>query len=472
MLSEKEILENLEKGVFINPDTDEVIDSSDKQIDHDNNILLKFKIEFLKKYENIFKKRTYDDFFKHFLIRYKNIEFLLKSRQELRNLTSISRLENKMEKDRVSVIGMVKEKSETKKGNIMLTVEDPTGEIKVLVMPRNEKLYKFAKDIVLDEILGISGSMGTNIIFSNSIICPDIPVTHELKKHPEEIYAAFIGDMHFGSRVFLEEEFTKMLSWLRGEIGSDKQTEIAKKIKYIFMTGDLVEGVGIYPGQEDDVDEKYHDIKKQYEVVASWLKKIPKDKIVIICPGNHDYGRMAEPQLPLTNEYSASLSKLKNVIQVSNPSFINFAKTDNFPGFNLILYHGGSLIYYSENVPSIRRAGGQKAVNQTMKFLLQRRHLAPTHGSTLYIPDPAKDFLFIDTIPDFFITGHIHRANVDSYRNITTINASCWTGKTEDQVKRGLEPQPAKLPIVNLHTRQVKIVNFLSEKHKGVMKKQ
>jgi len=68
MLSEKEILENLEKGVFINPDTDEVIDSSDKQIDHDNNILLKFKIEFLKKYENIFKKRTYDDFFKHFLI--------------------------------------------------------------------------------------------------------------------------------------------------------------------------------------------------------------------------------------------------------------------------------------------------------------------------------------------------------------------------------------------------------------------
>ena len=96
-----------------------------------------------------------------------------------------------------------------------------------------------------------------------------------------------------------------------------------------------------------------------------------------------------------------------------------FAKTDDFPGFNLLLYHGGSLIYYSENVPSIRKAGGQKAVNQTMKFLLQRRHLAPSHGSTLYIPDPEKDFLFIDTIPDFFITGHIHRANIDSYKNIT-----------------------------------------------------
>ena len=471
MLSEKEILENLEKGVFINPDTDEVIINKLQVNDDQEDLLTEFGVEFLKKYQDVFKKRNYTDFFKHFLIRYRNTESLLKTRQELRNLTSISRLENKMEKDNISVIAMVKEKSETKKGNIILTVEDPTGEIKVLVTPRNKKLYNFAKDIVLDEVLGISGVMGTNIIFSNSIICPDIPITHELKKHPEEIYAAFIGDLHFGSRVFLEEEFTKMLSWIRGELGSDKQREMSKKIKYIFMTGDLVEGMGIYPGQEKDIDEKYHNIKKQYEVVASWLKKIPKDKIVIVCPGNHDYGRMAEPQLPLTNEYSAPLSKLKNVVQVSNPSFINFAKTESFPGFNLILYHGGSLIYYSENVPSIRQAGGQKVVNQTMKFLLQRRHLAPTHGSTLYIPDPEKDFLFIDTIPDFFITGHIHRANVDSYRNITTINASCWTGKTENQVKRGLENQPAKLPIVNLHTRQVKIINFLSEEHKGVMKK-
>ncbi len=262
-----------------------------------------------------------------------------------------------------------------------------------------------------------------------------------------------------------------MISWLKGEIGSEKHKEIAKKIKYIFIAGDLVEGVGIYPGQENDLDEEFHDIKKQYEVVVSWLSKIPKDKVIIICPGNHDYGRIAEPQLPLTNEHLSSLSKLKNLIQVSNPAFINFAKTEDFPGFNLVLYHGGSLIYYSENISSVRKAGGQKAVNLTMKFLLQRRHLAPSHGSTLYIPDPEKDFLFIDTIPDFFVTGHIHRANVDSYRNITTINSSCWTGVTEDQIKRGLEPQPAKLPIVNLQTRQVKIINFLKKEHEGIMKK-
>jgi DNA polymerase II small subunit len=365
---------------------------------------------------------------------------------------------------------MIKEKTITKNGNIILEVEDLTGKMTVFIK-KDSKIFNIAKDIVYDEVIGITGTLGKDIIYANSIIFPDIPITHELKKHPEEIYAAFLGDMHFGSRVFLYEEFNKMISWLNGEIGTEEHKNIAKKIKYIFMIGDLVEGVGIYPGQENDLDDGYHDLKSQYDSAAELLSKISGDKKIIVCPGNHDYGRIAEPQLPLTNEYSEKLNKLKNVILVSNPGFLNFAKTKNFPGFNILMYHGYSLIYYCENVPSIRASGGQKAVDKTMKFLLQRRHLAPSHGSSLYVPDPEKDFMFIDFIPDFFVTGHIHRSNVDSYRNITMINSSCWTGKTEDQVKRGLEPQPAKLPIVNLKTRQVKIINFLKKEHDKVMVK-
>jgi hypothetical protein len=95
-----------------------------------------------------------------------------------------------------------------------------------------------------------------------------------------------------------------------------------------------------------------------------------------------------------------------------------------------------------------------------MKYLLQRRHLAPTHKSNLYIPDPKKDPLVIDKIPDFFITGHIHRVSLSNYKNITMVNCSCWTDITEDSEKRGLQPQPAKVPIINLKTREVKIINF------------
>lgn len=471
MPTEKEILDALEKGILLSPESEEIKEKNEeiKKEKIDNIKIKDINIKFLKKYEDIFKKRTYYDFFAHFQIRYKNIESLLKTRIELKSLTSISRLQNRSEKENVSIIAMVKTKFETKAGNIRLIVEDPTGEISVLLKKNNDNNSKIAEDISLDEIIGINGTLGNNIIFANKIVFPDIPLTHELKKHPDEIYAAIIGDMHFGSRAFLQEEFEKMISWLKGEVGTDEHKKIAKKIKYIFMIGDLIEGIGIYPGQEEHMDEKFHDIKIQYDLVAEMFKKIPEDKIIIMCPGNHDYGRIAEPQLPLTSEYSSLIDKMKNVIQVSNPAFINIAKTKDFPGFNVLMYHGGSLIYYCENVPSIRKAGGQRAVHLTMKYLLQRRHLAPTHKSTLYIPDPEKDFLFIDTIPDFFITGHIHRANIDSYRNVTMINSSCWTGKTEDMEKRGLEPQPARLPIINLKTREIKLINFLKKEHKGII---
>ncbi|MGV8171604.1 MAG: hypothetical protein ACP5OA_02825, partial [Candidatus Woesearchaeota archaeon] len=63
---------------------------------------------------------------------------------------------------------------------------------------------------------------------------------------------------------------------------------------------------------------------------------------------------------------------------------------------------------------------------------------------------------------DFLLSGHVHRAMVSNYKNITCINASCWTAQSEEQERRGLEAQPARAFIVDMHTREVKIMNFLS----------
>jgi DNA polymerase II small subunit len=95
-----------------------------------------------------------------------------------------------------------------------------------------------------------------------------------------------------------------------------------------------------------------------------------------------------------------------------------------------------------------------------MKFLLQRRHLAPSHASTLYMPDPDKDSLIIEQVPDFFVTGHIHYSSVAHYRNVTTICGSCWQARTSFQEKMGHRPQPCRVPIVDLKTRNVKILKF------------
>jgi len=63
-------------------------------------------------------------------------------------------------------------------------------------------------------------------------------------------------------------------------------------------------------------------------------------------------------------------------------------------------------------------------------------------------------------VPDFFVSGHIHRAAIKSYRNVTLLNCSCWMSQTDYQEKRGLAPQPSRVIYVNLKTREPKMINF------------
>ena len=125
-----------------------------------------------------------------------------------------------------------------------------------------------------------------------------------------------------------------------------------------------------------------------------------------------------------------------------------------------MIYHGYSFDYYVANVDSIRRQGGYERADLIMKFLLQRRHLAPAHTSTLILPDSSVDPLFIGIVPDIFATGHIHRTSVSDYKGIVLINSSCWQGKTKFQERLGHTPQPSRVPVFNLKTGSTKIINF------------
>ena len=248
------------------------------------------------------------------------------------------------------------------------------------------------------------------------------------------------------------------MQWIRGEIGNEAQRSIAEKIKYIFILGDIVDGCGVYPGQEEELIIK--DIYEQYKRCAELLAQIPQDKKIIICPGNHDAMRLAEPQPQLYRDFAEQLYKLPNIIMVSNPSTVNIHSSEDFPGFDVLLYHGYSFDYFVSNTDAIRNRGGYNRADILMKFLLQKRHLAPTHTSTLYIPDAVKDPLVIERVPDFFVTGHIHKSIASNYRNTTLICGSCWQSKTSFQERVGHQPEPSRVPIVNLKTREIKILKF------------
>jgi len=416
------------------------------------------KVRIINSYKADSKKREVNDFVKYFYNRFETIEKILRNRRELINIVSINRIKEKKDRENISIIGLVNNKTTTKNNNIILELEDKTGSIKVLINKNKPSLYKFAKEIVLDDMLGINGVNGENIIFANNVLLPDIPQTNEVKKSSDEVYALFLSDMHVGSVNFLEDDFMKFLKWINCEIGNDKQREIASKVKYIFIIGDQVDGCGIYPDQDKELLIK--DLYDQYTECARLLNKIPKNIPLIICPGNHDAMHVAEPQPPLYKDFAKPLYDLSNAIMVSNPSLINIHSSANFPGFNVLLYHGYSFDYFVAEVDALRNNGGYDRADLIMKFLLQRRHLAPSYTSTLYIPDVKKDSLVIDKVPDFFVSGHIHKAITSNYKNVTMICSSCWQSKTSFQEKVGHNPEPSRVPIVNLKTREVKILKF------------
>lgn len=99
------------------------------------------------------------------------------------------------------------------------------------------------------------------------------------------------------------------------------------------------------------------------------------------------------------------------------------------------------------------------APDKIMAYLLKNRHLAPTHGSNQHFP-LAEDTFVIDKVPDVFVSGHTHKCAVSFYNNTLLISGASWEGLTENQAKMGNEPDYCKVPIFNLKTGGVKILDF------------
>jgi len=416
-----------------------------------------YNIEIIESYLHPSTERSVEDFVMFFNARYRVLSSILLNRAELTNNVSIARLKNKTDRESISIIGLVTEIAFTKNNNLMLTLEDPTGSIRVIFTKKKRELFNQAMTVTLDEVIGVVGASGKNVLFGTSIVWPGVPMK-ELKKSNAHEYAIVISDLHIGSKNFKKKEFVRFLNWIQGKVGTETQKMVAERTRYIFLVGDLVDGVGVYPEQYNELEIK--DIYEQYKLCAEYLSRIPNDKAIIICPGNHDALRLAEPQPPIGPELAPELCSLPNAIMVSNPALVNIGKTKDFSGFDVLLYHGYGFDYYVANIEAIRHAGGYNNPEVIMKYLLQRRHLSPTHGSTLYIPERTKDPLVIERVPDFFLTGHIHKSSISNFRNVTLVSGSCWQAKTAFQEKVGHEPEPCRVPMIELHTRKMRVLKF------------
>lgn len=414
-------------------------------------------VKIIQSYEEHVKKRNFNDFVLHYNNRFRTLSGILKAR-DIDNLTSIRRIKEMKDKDLVSTIGMVYELGETKNGHITIDLEDRSGIIKGIVLKSNDKVLEIAKNLVHDEVIAVTGTAGKDVLFITDIIFPDIPLSNELKQAKEESYAVFTGDPQIGSKAFYKPQFQKFIDWMSGKNVPKQHKEIVKKIKYLIMPGDIIEGVGIFPGQEKELEKD--SVIDQYNLAYDYLKQIPPHVQIIMCPGNHDAVRLAEPQPPFNKKFIGHLKDLPNLTLISSPGLVNIGKTKDFTGFNVMLYHGFSMPYYGDKVPMIRESGGLSNMSAIMQFYLQRRHFAPAHGSTQFIPDIRYDPLVIDQIPDILVTGHVHKISIDTYRGVTTMNVSAWVKPTEYQSRFGLVPDNCRAILMNLKTREFKILNF------------
>ena len=390
---------------------------------------------------------TVKDFLNLFRNRFEFLRGELRKRHSL-NPREIKRLRTLPNKHAVDMVGIVSKKWVTKNGNTAVLIEDLESECIVIVSKNDTLLMKTAEHIVLDDVIGIKGvKISEELIGAREILWPDIP-NKQVKLLEKDVSVVGLTDLHIGSKLFLEKSLNKFVSWIRCETGSEKEREKVGKVKYLVISGDNVDGIGIYPDQYSELNIR--DINKQYDVFCEYILQIPEYIEIIISPGNHDAVRRADPQPALPKQLVEELYSLKNVHLVGSPSWAEIE------GLKTLVYHGASIHDLCSSVSLFRMDKPEKCFVE----MLRKRSLMPTYGlKQPYVPEK-KDFMLIREAPDLFFTGDVHHNGYDTYRGATVINSGTFQARTGFQVKLGHVPTPGIVPLINLKTREIEEHSF------------
>lgn len=374
-----------------------------------------------------------------FSSRFNKLKRIISDRPESRMLKSIASVKTAKSEDDMYVCGLVTARI-SERNITKIVLEDPSGTIEGIIF--DTELQKNAGTLLTDQFIMGRVNLAKNSGFIiKDIILPDIP-DQAINKSETESYAVFLSDLHIGSRYFMHEEFSDFVSWL------STPDPVARKIRFVLIGGDVVDGVGIYPNQDKEL--VCQTIEEQLQMVDELIEKIPKNIKIIIMPGNHDPGRRALPQPAIPKKYNSSLWERKNVVMVGNPAVVSLN------GVKVMMFHGQSIDDIVKTTPGL----SYDSPTNVMKHLLRARHLSPIYGSQTPIAPEMEDLLVIEDVPDIFHVGHVHRAQLDMYKGILLINSGSWQKQTPFQASVGMIPNPGIALMVNLKTFQVFHQNY------------
>src|SRR2546427_11156022 len=219
---------------------------------------------------------TLADFTRYFRHRFQVLRNMLRSRHELMGAQEIAKARRSTRE--VRIIGIVADVRTTKNGHRIMDLEDDAEQISVL-LPAESALA--SEPVVLDEVVGgIGTGNDRGLLIAVALVRPDVPTVKAFHGAPDHGRVAFMSDIHVGSRTFLEDKWSKVSAWLGGD------DEIARSIRYLVVSGDVVDGIGVYPRQDEELS--IDDVYAQYEALARMLAALPDRLKVIMLPGNHD----------------------------------------------------------------------------------------------------------------------------------------------------------------------------------------
>ena len=344
-----------------------------------------------------------------------------------------------------TIIGLVNEPKTTKNGHLLFSIEDATGEVTCLLSQRDEggpNQEIVHAGLMDDDVIGVSGyfSQTGDLMYVDDIHFPPLG-EHERRTAGEDqaVSAAFISDLHLGSKTFLEPQWEKMMKWFN-------EDPLAKTIRYLVISGDGVDGVGIYPGQDKHLN--IPDLFNQYSRLGTMLQDLPDWIEVLLLPGNHDAVRPAEPQPALDPELHTDYN---NTMFVGNPCDFSLN------GVRVLSYHGVSIMDFVASLRTVTFDTPEAA----MRAMIDRRHLAPSWGGKTPLSPEPEDRLVIQEIPDIFVTGHVHGHHTETYKGVNLVHSSTWQDQTDYQRMLGFQPKPCILTVVNLHTHAMAAIPFV-----------
>ncbi len=395
------------------------------------------------------------DFMKLFKDRYEKLKRILLSQPNISGPISSNKLKF-MKGQEIEFIGMVSELRETPDGAVRISVEDPFSTNQIQVFSKRKSDNSIPNIIFEDSVIWIRGKLTKTApnfqMIAYEITKPGIPVygsSSLTRNDAEPSYLALLSDLHFGNKDFDYPQFKNFISFLHGKFGNSEYKKIAAALQVIIIAGDLVDGVGVFPGQEEELTVT--NLIDQYYQVSELLQDIPPEIKVIAIPGNHDATRLALPQPPILREFAQPLYDLKNVTMLGNPTVV----TNNTQ--KILIFHGNGF----ERIIQRTNASFKKPMGAIVE-LLEHRHLCPVFGDRTPVAPEWEDFLVINDIPQLFLAGHLHVAATDVYRGIKVCLGGTFLKQSVWLKRLGIDPTVGMVPIVNLSqpTRKTPILGF------------